>query len=321
MLKSLKIVTVLGAFAMSVSPVNSQTADTDPAVFPLPDLNTKWQGAWRLRGALDIPTTIGGFAETDAELKANRIASPFVLSYEHDALTDETSTHLKGALFYEFGRDVDDGSRLKIIKYAAGVTLDQSSVNGVQMTDTIGVETRMAALFTNSDVGARINNHFVTGGIGWLTDSDFDLSVLTVDAAYTPITADFGHIGPRTGFQIQATPSLAIEGQKVFEAAGLTHFEGEADRLFAGVKIDVTAGFGSVSKEAKNPLSRLSFGLKYTQMYDLTGQHDDLSLLDATANWALTDDGAASLVINYQKGQSTSAAEIDKVTVGLGFAF
>ncbi|MEO0916603.1 MAG: hypothetical protein AAFY31_06420, partial [Pseudomonadota bacterium] len=173
------------------------------------------------------------------------MSSPFQLSFNRDEITGQSSSAVKGALFYTFGRDINDGRNLKIVSYALGVEVDQVRVDDTTVTDTIKFQARTAALFTDSAPGRLVLNHRVDAGIGWLTNSDFDLSVLTLDARYAPSGRRLGRLTPRAGFAIQARPSFIVEAQKVLDDGNVAAFQGDKDRLYAGARLDVQAGFGS----------------------------------------------------------------------------
>lgn len=318
-MKTLCLYFFLACAALGTSfAVQAQSDDAIPDPIDPGAINTDGVGGWRLRGSMQAPSTIGSVLETTATRTQNRIESPFQLSFNQDGISEETSTAVKGALFYKRGRDINDERNLKIISYALGVEVDQVRIDDTTATDTIKFQARTAALFTNSTPGRIVLNQRVDAGIGWLTNSDFDLSVITLDARYAPSGRRLGRITPREGFAIQARPSFILEAQNVLDDGNVEAFQGDKDRLFAGARLDVQAGFGS---NFSAPLNRLSFSLDYTYLVDLIGRTNDRDLFNATAIWALTEQGEASLLARYTKGQSTSSDPVDQVFVGLGLAF
>lgn len=318
-MKTLCLSILLACTALAApSAAQAQSNDPIPNAIEPSELNTAGVGAWRLRGSIQAPSTIGSILETPENRVRNRLGSPFQLSFNRDEITRQSSSAVKGALFYTFGRDINDERNLKIISYALGVEVDQARIDDTTVTDTIKFQARTAALFTDSALGRIILNHRVDAGIGWLTNSDFDLSVLTLDARYAPSGRRLGRLTPREGFAIQARPSFIVEAQKVLDDGDVAAFQGDNDRLYAGARLDVQAGFGSNFGAS---LNRLSFSVDYTYLVDLTGSTNDRDLLNATASWALSEQGEASLLARYSKGQSTSSEPVDKLFLGLGFAF
>lgn len=300
----------------------TQATAQDNDVIPGPEapfeIDQTWKGAWQLRGAFVPPSTAKLEEPTRAQLAKILQKSPFIFSFERDEISNQTTLGLKGALFYTWARDVNDASDLKIQSYALGVEIDQGRIDGVTSKDVLKFQGRKAALFGNSDVDTWITSQFIDAGIGYVTNSDFDLSVVSFDAKYTPYNKTLWNFRSKVGFPLKITPQLRFEAQTVLDDAGVVQFQGDADRFYAGGNLNIEAGFGP---NAAKSLQRISFGMDYTHMFDLTGAGDDRDLLDAKVTWALAEDSAASWNLGYTKGQSTTGKEVDKLTLGLGFAF
>ena len=110
-----------GAALAAPSAAQAQTDDPIPNAIEPSEPNTAGVGAWRLRGSIQAPSTIGSILETPENRVRNRLGSPFQLSFNRDEITGQSSSAVNGALFYTFGRDINDERNLKIISYALGV--------------------------------------------------------------------------------------------------------------------------------------------------------------------------------------------------------
>lgn len=269
----------------------------------------------RLRGAFHDPSVLN---DPNNETKKERLADPFLFAYSDDRETDEVTLTLKGAVFGSLRVDNPAGSSPSIASYAFGVVVDQVDINGAQSRDTLEFRVGGAWLFGDSRPNVFWRSHYINADIGWLTDNDFDLGVLTASAQYEPFGRAQGFAGAPYSignFSFQARPSFVATYQNVRDDGGRAEFAGDADRFYVGGQLKVIGGF------QKGPLKRLSFDASYQVLADLTGNASDTELFDAGLNWALDAESNVALRLDYTRGDTPSAAFTDKLTAGLALAF
>ena len=266
-----------------------------------------------LRGKFAEPSVL--FAPDDST-KA-RAADSFRLFYDRDDVSGNEIISLSGSLFAQF-RNVHSTERpLKLSAYSFGVSLDQSTVNGATARDTIIFHAGGSWLF-QSDQPVFWNSHYISANLGWITDRDFDLSVVTAKARYTPRGQGFGFgaVPYGTGnFKFQITPALMAEYQNVVDAAGRADYAGAAERFYLGTSLEFIGTF------ADGPLQPVTLDAAYFAATDLLGNAGDHQLFDVGLSWALTDSGNLSVRAGYTKGSTPTRSETDKVSIGLGLSF
>ena len=243
---------------------------------------------------------------------------PFKLSYQSDEMSGDEVFSASGAIFGQWRNYHVDKGALKISAYSFGVELDQTAVNGAISRDTLEIRAGGTWLFQDSrpnDVFFR--SHYLSTSVGWLTNREFDLSVLSVDAQYQPIGESFGFGGApyRVGnFRLKFTPVLTAEYLNVIDADGRPNFVGLDDALFVGGSIGFSGSFAGALKP-------VSIDAKYSVSHDVIGAGGTKEEFKAGLGWALTESGLASFRLDYVKGDTPTSDEADKLTIGVGFAF
>ncbi len=196
-----------------------------------------------LRDEFADPSVIDAEKKTPETLAAH----PFRLFYQRDEASGNEAYSILGSAFGQWRNFYDDGRILKISAYSLGVEIDQSTINGVTARDTIAVRVGGAWLFQDSrpqDIFFR--SHYLSTSVGWITDHDFDLSVVSVDAKYRPLGESFGFGGVpygRGNFKFQITPVLTAEYLSVIDADGRPNFAGLDEALFIGTSMAFTGSF------------------------------------------------------------------------------
>lgn len=279
-----------------------------------PFVNTDPQGGVYLRGSFASPSLLSSPPRSAEQ----RSKDQFLLNFNADNLTGVDTFRAKGALFWSSRKNHVDRRYLQISSMNAGVFLDQSRVDGVKSQDLIEFRFGGAWMWSTSNPDVNWKNHFLSADLGWVTSSKGDLSVYTADLTYLPLgnTPGFGGSDLFMGnARVSFEPTLNAHLQRVEEDGGRPEFAGAQSAGFvgAGLRADITFADG--------PWQQLILSAGIEGMHSLSSDRDSTDLFHASATWLLTPDSNVGLTLTYDRGSTPTTAEVDRLSVNIGFSF
>lgn len=229
--------------------------------------------------------------------------TPATISYNRNYEADREVFSASGAAFFSWRRDFT-ARRLTSAAILAGVEFDRTEVSGSPgPSEKDSLIFRFGGEFewTNSADDALIDLQYLRGNVGWITDSDFDLSVLTAQLQYQPFFVDAANGAPRqiagSSLRYRWRPEVRAEYQHVIDADNRPQFTQDDNYLFLGAAVGLQLDFAP-----RSSLERVSFSLNYQYLEDFLSTNNSTDYLEALLSYRLSPKGNATISLGYKKG-------------------